>query len=144
MDEQPPSGFTAQLDDCFEKYFKPLIGQFGMKITHRFCADMGALCDAAAGSLVVRMVNDKGIVSFEIAPAGGEQQFWNVELICEMHGASTRKLKGHRRLSLHEQAGFIRNHWDALQRQFSARQIGDTVKALKKLSARRADQLLNG
>ena len=144
MNEKPPYGFNEYLNDCFEKYFQPLIGQFGMKVTRHFSAGMGALCDAAAGTMVVRLINDRGIVSFEISPAGNEEQFWDVELICEMHGAATRKLSGNQRLSLQEQAGFIRNHWDELQQQFSARQINDTRKALSKLSTHRVIRLLNG
>ncbi len=87
------------LEDCIETYFQPLIEQFQMQITRSFHSGMGALCDAVSGALTVRMVNDRGLVSFEISPADGERQFWDVELIADwVGGAPTQKLKGRKRM----------------------------------------------
>ena len=144
MTENLRSGFKDYLHDCIETYFRPLIEQFQMKIAREFYSDMGALCDAISGALTIRMVNDRGIVNFEISATSGEAQFWDVELISELvDRASTRKLRGNKRLSLKEQARFIHQHWDDLQKRFSSTQINETDKALSKLGVRRANLLLN-
>ena len=100
---------------------------------------MGALKDYSAANLLVRVVNDRGIVSFEIAPLSDHNRRFDIALYKEY--LDPPKL-GVLNLSLQQQVDFLDSHWEWLNDALSAVNATATLTKIEKAARRRSERLL--
>lgn len=118
--------------DCFqalrEKYFDPLQRLFGLETERSTQATSPgfASVSAAAGWVRVHFESDRGICSFLGGFADEERDLCSVETFAERFPRVRVAPGGHQRLSLDEQASFLRDHWGDLQVMFSPAHAHET------------------
>ena len=128
----------SQLDRAIEKYVLPLGEKYGFSPVKRQCTGMGALQDYIAGNLYIRIVNDRGIIDFEVAPLNHPDRLCDLTLIREYLNPPAR---GVLNLSLQQQAEFMDSHWDWLTEVLSEPGCADTWKALREAGRRRSRRM---
>ena len=100
---------------------------------------MGALKDYSAENVLVRVVNDRGIISFEIAPLSDRGRRFDIALYKEY--SDPPKL-GVLNLSLKQQADFLDCHWEWLNDALSPANFGATLAEIEIAARRRSERLL--
>ncbi len=130
----------ARLDSVIARYVAPLAERYGFVPVRREVFAMGALQHYVAGELHIRIVNDRGIVAFEVGPRGHPELTREVALIKE-HLEPPRK--GVLNLSLAEQAAFLDENWLWLNEAFSQARYRATLEALAR-HGRRAREGVSG
>lgn len=130
----------AQLEEAIERYFASLVRKYGSVLVNEEAYAMGAVKDYSADHVLVRVVNDRGIVSLEIAPLSDRGMRFDIALYKEyLDPPRTGVLN----LSLQHQADFLDSHWewmnDALS-PFNARTILAEIEG----AARRRRERLPG
>ncbi len=129
----------ARLDQAIDKYFAPLARQYGFVLVNEEAYGMGALKDYSAENVLVRVVNDRGIVSFEIAPLSDPERRFDVAVYKEY--LDPPKL-GVLNLSLQQQADFLESHWDWLNDTLSPAKAKATLAEIEEAARRRSERLL--
>jgi len=76
--EEAPRGIEEYLEHCFEKFLKPVMTELGLRIDERQLHDLGGLYQVSAGAIAVRLVNDRGLASLDIA-SRGHNDWYDVE-----------------------------------------------------------------
>jgi len=104
---------------------------------HKHVAGLGGLYEAHSNFITLRLVNDRGLASFDISPAG-ETDHWDVELVAGLFDPAGAPVRGVRRLDLAEQAALLIARWEALQRAFQPGEYFVTRARLQALGERRA------
>ena len=115
-----------------EKYFDPLREHFGLEDERSTpVAPSGfASVSAAAGSVRVHFESDRGICSFLAGFRDDERDLCSVETLAGHFPRVRVSHAGLQRLSLDEQATFLRDHWLDLQVMFSPAHADETRAAL--------------
>ncbi|MDX1527424.1 MAG: hypothetical protein R3337_02280 [Gammaproteobacteria bacterium] len=129
----------ARLDDAIDKYFAPLAGKYGFALVNEEAYGMGALKDYSAENVLVRIVNDRGIIGFEIAPLSNRNRRFDLALYKEY--LDPPKL-GVLNLSLQQQADFLDSHWEWLNDALSPANAATTLTEIEKAARRRSERLL--
>lgn len=128
----------AKLDSAIEEYVTPLSKKYGFTPINRQVTGMGALQDYAAGNLFIRLVNDRGIISFEIAPLDHPEQTWDVTIFEEYLNPPKR---GVLNLSLQQQADFLDSHWEWLSEALSESKYEKTLNEISAAGKRRRERI---
>ena len=98
----------AELEAAAEKNFQSLLRQHECKLVREEAYDLGALKDYEGDDFIVRVINDKGIVSIEVAGKASPQGFQGI--------ASYKTLReppaqGSWNLSHREQVEYLETNW---------------------------------
>lgn len=128
----------AQLDNAISKYVAPLINKYGFVPIHREAMGMGALQDYEAGNLFIRIVNDRGIISFEVGPKKHSEKAWDISIFKEY--LSPPK-KGVLNLSLAQQAEFLDSHWQWFTEVLSEPNFKETLKEISMAGKLRSQRM---
>ena len=128
----------AQLDNAISKYVAPLARKYDFVPIHREAMGMGALQDYEAGNLFVRIVNDQGIISFEVGPKNHPEKAWDVSIFKEYLNPPK---KGVLNLSLEQQAEFLDTNWSWLTEVLSESQFKETLNELNQAGKRRSQRM---
>lgn len=129
----------AQLEKAIDKYFAPSIRKHGFALVNEEAYGMGALKDYSAENVLVRVVNDRGIVSFEIAPLSDPERRFDIGIYKEY--LNPPKL-GVLNLSLQQQTDFLDSHWDWLNDTLSPSNAAATLAEIEGAARRRSERLL--
>ncbi len=129
----------AQLEKAIETYFAPSIRKHGFALVNEEAYGMGALKDYSAENVLVRVVNDRGIVSFEIAPLIETERRFDIALYKEY--LDPPKL-GVLNLSLQQQVDFLESHWAWLNDALSPKKAKATLAEIEDAARRRSERLL--
>ncbi len=129
----------AQLEKTIDKYFAPLVQKYGFLLVVEEAYGMGALKDYSAENVLVRVVNDRGLISFEIAPLSDRDHRFDLALYKEY--LDPPKL-GVLNLSLEQQADFLDSHWEWLNDALSPANAGATLAEIEMAARRRSKKLL--
>ena len=95
-------GIEEYLDHCFDEHFRGLIEDFRMTAPTKQVAGPGALYEASARNVIVRLVNDRGLTAFELASVHRPEAFRDVELVAGLFRGPDDRRPGVIRLSLAE------------------------------------------
>ena len=127
-----------QLERAIEHYFQVLIDKYQLKCLNERAAGMGALKDYESQDLLIRIVNDKGIVSLEVGSTHRQDKKWDISLVKDYldppHAGSWN-------LSLQEQVKFLEENWEWFLQRFSESKIEKTMQALDQFASRRTKHL---
>ncbi len=121
------------------KYIEPLAKKYGFNLVKEEAYGMGALKDYVAGNLYIRLVNDKGIISFEIAPGHLQNELRDVALYKELLAPPPQ---GVWNLSLAEQAEFLDCNWEWFNTNLSDQTAEQTLKNIDACATRQRKILL--
>ena len=135
----PPTTIEGYLDHCFEKFVQPLLDELHLRVVTRRIDSLGGLYEVLGQHLIVRLINDRGLASLEVAPSSHPKECWDVELIAGLFQAAPGR--GVRRLNLEEQASLLRTRWEALNDCFTGARYQFTRKRLEELGHQRAAAL---
>lgn len=131
-------GIEDYLDECFDWYFRDLVRERKMPEPRKQVSGMGGLYETSIQNLIVRLVNDRGIVGFELASVHRPTDFRDLELVSELFRKSEDTGPGVARLSLQEQANLLRERWDELNEMLDVESYERTNDRLAELGRRRA------
>ncbi len=129
----------AQLDKAIETYFAPLARKYGFTLVNEEAYGLGALRDYSVENVLVRIVNDRGIIGFEIAPLSERNRRFDIALYKEY--LDPPKL-GVLNLSLRQQADFLDSHWEWLNDALSPANAAATLAEIEMAARRRSERLL--
>ncbi len=129
----------AQLEKAIDKYFAPLAQKYGFALKNEEAYGMGALKDYSAENVLVRVVNDRGIVSFEIAPLSDRDRRFDIAIYKEYLNPPKQ---GVLNLSLQQQADFLKSHWEWLNDKLSPAKAKATLAEIEEAARRRSERLL--
>jgi len=135
----PPQTIEGYLDHCFENFVAPLLDVLDLRIVSRKVEGLGGLYELRGDQLMVRLVNDRGLASLEIAPLSDPTDYWDVELVSGLFEPPLSR--GVRRLNLQKQAELLRRRWSELTLHFSPASYSSTRKELQSLGRERAEAL---
>jgi hypothetical protein len=113
--------FPESFQALRQQYFEPLREELGLT-AERFseASSSGfASISAAAGSVRVHFESDRGLCSFLVGFSGDDRDLCSVEALAERFPRIRLLPEGQQRLSLDEQASFLRDRWADLQVMFS-------------------------
>lgn len=129
----------AQLEEIIDKYFAPLVQKYDFALENEKAYGMGALKDYSAENVLVRVVNDRGIVSFEIAPLSDRDRRFEIAMFKEY--LNPPKL-GVLNLSLQQQADFLDSNWDWFNGALALDSTAAMLAEIEKTARRRSERLL--
>ncbi|MDH3315275.1 MAG: hypothetical protein OER43_05860 [Gammaproteobacteria bacterium] len=129
----------AQLDKAIDQYVAPLARQYGFVLVNEEAYGMGSLKDYEAGNLFIRILNDKGIVSLEIAPSSYRGKRYDLGLYKEY--LDPPKL-GVLNLSLQQQAEFLDSHWEWLNDALSPSKSMTTLIDIENAARQRSEKMI--
>ena len=132
-------GIEEYLDHCFGQFVQPVATELGLKLVKRQAEGLGGLYELSGGNLLVRLVNDRGLVSLEIAPASQPTDYWDLEIVSGLFNPPPSR--GVQRLNLEEQATLLRERWAELNSRFGTLHFILTRRTLSALGEQRARAL---
>ena len=111
-----------------QQYFEPLCDELGLTAERYSEASSAgfASVSATAGSVRIHFESDRGLCSFLVGFSGDERDLCRVEEFAERFPRIRLLPEGQQRLSLDEQAAFLRVRWADLQVMFSPDHAGET------------------
>lgn len=127
-----------QLEQAIDKYLKPLVEEHNFSSINEEAYAMGALHDYEVNNLFIRVVNDKGIISIEVAPKNFPKKIWDIAIFKEYLEPPKN---GVLNLSLQQQTEFLSNTWQWLNDALSENNYKETLKEIAKAGKRRSDIL---
>ena len=127
-----------QLETAIVKYFRVLIKGHGLKLVNEYESGMGALKDYESENLFIRIVNDKGIISLDIAPKSNPAKTYDIALYKELRDPPNR---GCWNLSLKEQAEYLADHWAWFNKNLTGAKASSTLEKLERCSRNRVKKL---
>jgi hypothetical protein len=130
-----PTSIEGYLDHCFETFVQPLFAELQLSLLTKRIDDLGGFYEISGGQLILRLVNDRGLVSLEVAPSSHPQDYWDVELLAGLFETAPRK--GVLRLNLEEQTSLLRTRWTTLNELLSGSRYLFTRKTLEALGHQR-------
>ena len=123
-----------QLNNAIAKYVTPMAEKFAFKQVNEEAYGMGALVDYVADNLFIRIVNDKGIISFEIAPKHQKDQLRDLALYKEF---LIPPKQGVWNMSLAEQTEFLTDNWNWLNQHLAQSTAPETLKKIDECATKR-------
>ncbi len=129
----------SKLEKAINKYLAPLARKLDLALVNEEAFGMGALKDFSADKVLVRVVNDRGIISFEIAPLSDREKRFDLAIYKEY--LDPPKL-GVLNLSLQQKVDFLESHWAWLNDALSPASAAATLKEIQKAARRRSERLL--
>jgi hypothetical protein len=120
--------FPEHFQALRQQYFDPLRVELGLSAERSSqAASSGfASVSAATGSVRVHFESDRGLCSFLVGFSGDERDLCSVETLAERFPRIRLLPEGQQRLSLEEQASFLRDRWTDLQIMFSPAHARET------------------
>ena len=95
-------------DECFDLYLKNLVEAKHLPKILDETDDIGSVVDYQANGFVIRLVNERGLASIEVAMSEGST-FFHVEGLTELIQPENKL-----RLSLEDQVRFLEKNWDRI------------------------------
>jgi hypothetical protein len=108
-----------KLEEAIHLYIRELADRKGWEEVHREHSAMGALRDYRCGNLLIRVINERGLVDVEIAPASQITSFRSVSLLMDWLQPAKQ---GRWNLGIGGSAKFLQQHWDRLDSLLSPQQ----------------------
>ena len=127
-----------KLDDAIEKYFRTLIEKHGFRLVNEYESGMGALKDYESENLFIRIVNDKGIISLDIAPKSNPNKTYDIALYKELREPPA---SGSWNLSLQDQAEYFEDNWAWLNNNLTGEKTDKTLDKLEDCSRKRVKKV---
>ena len=127
-----------KLEDAIEKYFHVLIEGHGFRLVNEYASVMGALKDYESKNLFIRIVNDKGIISLDIAPKSNPEKTYDIALYKELREPPVR---GCWNLSLQEQAEYLEDNWVWFNNNLTGEETDKTLEKLEDCSRKRVKKI---
>ena len=127
-----------KLEEAIKKYFRGLLKKHGLRLVKEFASGVGALKDFESENLFLRIVNDKGIVSLEIAPKSNPEKIYDIALYKELREPPAQ---GNWNLSLQEQADYLEDNWAWFNTHLSGAKIDQTLEKLEYCSRKRVKKI---
>jgi hypothetical protein len=99
------------LDECYREEFSRVVAAWAVDDVTRRVSEMGGYCDAKKDGVILRLLNDRGCISCEVAPDDRTEDFVDVELLVQVLDHLGKTGTPHwtkaRRLSLADQCSFL-------------------------------------
>ena len=127
-----------KLEDAIEKYFHVLIEGHGFRLMNEYASGIGALKDYESENLFIRIVNDKGIISLDIAPKSNPKKRYDIALYKELREPPAR---GSWNLSLQEQAQYLEENWTWFNRNLTSEKADNTLEKLEDCLKKRVKKI---
>ena len=127
-----------KLEHAIEKYLRVFIERHGLKLVNEYKSGMGALKDYESDNLFIRIVNDKGIISLDIAPKSNPAKTYDIALYKELRDPPKR---GCWNLSLKEQAEYLADHWAWFNKNLTGANASNTLEKLARCSRNRVRKI---
>ena len=127
-----------KLEDAIEKYFRVLIEAHGFRRVNEYASGMGALKDYESENLFIRIVNDKGIISLDIAPKSNPEKTYDLALYKELREPPAH---GCWNLSLQEQAEYLENNWVWFNKSLTGEETDKTLEKLEACTRKRVKKI---
>jgi hypothetical protein len=127
-----------KLEDAIEKYFRGLIEGHGFRLVDEYASKMGVLKGYESENLFIRIINDKGIISLDIAPKSNPQKMYDIALYKELREPPVR---GSWNLSLQEQADYLEDNWVWFNKNLTGEEIDNTLEKLEDCAKNRVKKI---
>ena len=127
-----------KLEDAIEKYFRMLIEEHRFRLVNEYASGMGALKNFESENLFIRIVNDKGIISLDIAPKSNPEKTYDIALYKELREPPA---SGSWNLSLQEQAEYLEDNWAWFNNNLTGEKTDNILKNLEYCSRKRVKKM---
>lgn len=122
-----------KVDEIYEKHFK---SDFELlRFEEYFCMNgngMGALRRYSNEILKTQLLNDRGIVTFEISTADKKiEEFVEFELLMNFHLSQKPSKRSHyKRFAYEHQLKFLKENWDKIINDFNLKNYKQTINKI--------------
>ena len=127
-----------KLDAAIEKYFRVLLERHGFTLVNEYESGMGALKDYKGENLLIRIINDRGIISLDVAPKSNPQKMYDIALYKEFREPPAR---GSWNLSLQEQADYLEDNWAWFNKNLTGEEADRTLEKLEDCAKNRVKKI---
>ncbi len=144
--------FKTDLDQAFQKHLAQVSERLNFEIYETYNQGMGALIKLKNKDLKIQLLNDRGIINFEIGSIYGKELFFDSELIASMIRLDQtdqenlsrlrRKQIINNRLGLDQQVELLKTDYLTLKEIFSEPNYKRTIKKLNKIGAERFENMM--
>jgi hypothetical protein len=115
-------------------YMEPLVRDLRLQTVLRHASLPNWIAqDWSAGSVIVRLEYERGLIACSVASVVEPDRFWAVETVAELFPRIRLMPGGFQRLSLREQADFLLNHLQELQQLFTRDHYPSTRDRLQRV-----------
>lgn len=131
--------WLKEVDNIYNKYFKKPFEEYNLKeYEHLDGNGMGGLRKYSNHLLKAQLLNDRGIITFELSPIFGDETFIEFEFIMRYFLMPTEdkfssfqlaKLKN-KRYAFSEQVEFLTDHWDKIVDSLSKDKYKTTISKI--------------
>jgi len=101
---------------------------------------MGALYEAEGNNIGLRLINDRGCVTYDIYSLRKKSCYWDGEILSEILNPREEKERKRsvRRLSLEQQTELFLKKWDEIETLMDKENVSETDKTLSRLGTERS------
>lgn len=119
--------WITKIDETYNQFFKEAFNSFGLLEYYKMDeTGMGALKRYSNGKINVQLLNDRGIITFEISEYKNEDEFIEFEILMNHYNANSKSNSQTNRYSYDEQVEFLISNWDLIVRDFSSNNFKKT------------------
>lgn len=128
----------AYLDHCYASFFAPLLIPLALSAPTKSLSEAYGYYEATGCNLRVRLENERGLTGFRVGPVHEPSGKYDVELLVGLFPERQVK-RGTVRLDLSQQARFLHDHWEELNKLFAPTELGTTMQRLHELDIARSN-----
>jgi hypothetical protein len=129
----------AYLDHCYVSFFAPLLRPLALAAPTKSVAEVYGYYEATGRNLRIRLENERGLTGFRVGPVHELSGTYDVELLTHLFPEWQVK-RGTVRLDLSQQARFLHDRWEELNKLFAPTELGTTRQRLHELDIARSNR----
>jgi hypothetical protein len=109
---------TEELHKQVDAHLAPIARDYGLTLSTENHGSSGSVTYAKGDHFSICLESDHGCLSFQIAPNQDRATYWSIDVVSTLFPPIRLLNSGTQRLTLSEQAEFIRSNWQALTSLF--------------------------
>ena len=133
------------LDHCFKNFMSSLVREKKLKNLRKEVDGMAGVYEAEGEHIVIRLVNERGCINYDIFSKHQNSCYWDGEIWAEFLEPREEKERKRsvRRLSLKEQTQLLMEKWEEIELRMNRENVSETDKILNRLGTERSKVLFN-
>ena len=134
------STIEEYLDHCYDKFFSAIVEKKNLKNLKKEIIGMAGMYEAQSKNFVIRLINDRGCVNYDLLSIHSPSCSCDGELIAEILDPRNEKERKHsiRRLSLEDQTRLFLDKWNMIDEMMNNKNVSITEKSLNILGIERS------
>lgn len=118
----------TKIDEIYNQFFKEAFNSLGLTEYYKMEGNgMGALKRYSNGKINAQLLNDRGIISFEISEYKNEGEYIEIEILMNHYNTNPKTNSQKSRYSFDEQIEFLISNWDLIVKDFNSNNFKNTL-----------------